>query len=177
MFMCSGQLFSHGDSARSSHTPARQRFATMWSSNSWRKCRIVVSTGFGAVCPSPHSEHSRMYAAQFVEHFQVRLRARAFRDSVQDAQRLVQSHAARNALAARLGVGELDEVPRHIHHAVVFVHHHHAARAHDRAQLRQALVIHRRVEHLVRNASARRSARLHRLDLLARSRRPHRCRR
>ena len=59
MFMCSGQEFSHGESARSSHTPARQRFARMWSSNSWRKWRMVVSTGFGALWPSPHSEVSR----------------------------------------------------------------------------------------------------------------------
>ena len=34
--------------------------ATMWSSNSWRKCRMVVSTGLGAVWPSPHSEQSRI---------------------------------------------------------------------------------------------------------------------
>ncbi len=60
MFMCSGQLFSHGDSASSVQMPATQRWETMWSSNSWRKCRMVVSTGLGAVWPSPHSEQSRM---------------------------------------------------------------------------------------------------------------------
>ena len=60
MFMCSGQLFSQGESASSSHTPARHRWARMWSSNSWRKCRMVVSSGLGAVCPSPHNEVSRI---------------------------------------------------------------------------------------------------------------------
>ncbi len=59
MFMCSGQEFSQGESARSSHTPARQRLARMWSSNSWRKCRSVVRTGFGALWPRPHSDVSR----------------------------------------------------------------------------------------------------------------------
>ena len=59
MFMCSGQEFSHGLSARSSQTPARQRRTRMWSSNSWRKWRSVVSTGFGALWPRPHSEVSR----------------------------------------------------------------------------------------------------------------------
>ena len=60
MFMCSGQLFSQGESARFSHTPARQRLARMWSSNSCRKWRMVVSTGLGAVCPRPHSDMSRI---------------------------------------------------------------------------------------------------------------------
>ena len=60
MFMCSGQLFSQGESARSSQTPARQRCARMWSSNSWRKCRMVVSSGLGAVWPRPHSDVSRI---------------------------------------------------------------------------------------------------------------------
>ena len=59
MFMWSGHEFSHGDSARSSQTPARQRFATMWSSNSWRKWRSVVRTGFGALWPRPQREVSR----------------------------------------------------------------------------------------------------------------------
>ena len=60
MFMCSGQLFSQGARASSVQIPAMQRWETMWSSNSWRKCRIVVSTGLGAVCPKPQSEQSRM---------------------------------------------------------------------------------------------------------------------
>ena len=60
MFMCSGQEFSHGESARSSHTPARQRLARMCSSNSLRKWRSVVSTGLGALPPSAHSEVSRI---------------------------------------------------------------------------------------------------------------------
>jgi len=44
-----GQLFSHGERASSWQTPARQWRATMWSSYSSRKWRMVVSTGLGAV--------------------------------------------------------------------------------------------------------------------------------
>ena len=44
---------------------------------------------------------------------------------------------AGNALAARFRMRELDEVARDVDHAVVFVHHHHAARAHDGSELRR----------------------------------------
>ena len=60
MFMRSGQLFSQGERASSWQTPARQRWATMWSSYSSRKWRMVVSTGLGADWPSAQSEHSRI---------------------------------------------------------------------------------------------------------------------
>ena len=103
--------------------------------------------------------------AQLIKQLQVMHRARAFGHAIQNPQGLIQSHPARNAFAARLGMRELDEVSLHVHHAVVFVHHNHAARSHDRAQLRQAFVVHRGIEHLVRNASARGAAGLHRLDL------------
>ena len=62
---------------------------------------------------------------------------------------------------------ELDEVAGHIHHAVVFIHHHDAAGAHDGAELRQGLVVHRGVEHLLRDAAAGGPAGLHGLDVLA----------
>ena len=88
----------------------------------------------------------------------------ALRESIEDPQGFVQTNPARDALAARLGMGELDEVARHIHHAVLFIHDHHAARSHDRAQLRQAFIVDGRIEHLDGNASARGTTRLHRLD-------------
>src|ERR1035441_9576206 len=59
-------------------------------------------------------------------------------------QSLVQSYPARGAFTARLGMSEFDKVAGDIYHAVVFVHHHHATRAHDRADLRQALIVHLR---------------------------------
>ena len=116
-------------------------------------------------------------AAQLVQPLQVVHAARALGDAVQDAQTLVQSDAAGNAFAARLGVGELDEVAGDVDHAVVFVHHHHAAGAHDGAQLRQAFVVHRGVEHLAGDAAAGRASGLHRLDGCGRRRRLRRCRR
>ena len=59
---------------------------------------------------------------------------------------------------------EFDEVAGHIDHAVVFVHDHHAAGAHDGADLRQALVVDGRVEHLDGDAAAGGPAGLHGLD-------------
>ena len=82
-------------------------------------------------------------------------------DGVEDAQGLVEADAAGDAFAAGLGVRELDEVAGHIDHAVVFVHDHHAAGAHDGADLREAFVIDRGVEHLHGNAAAGGSAGLH----------------
>ena len=61
-------------------------------------------------------------------------------------------------------MGELDEVAGDVHHAVVFIHHHHAAGAHDGADLGQGLVVHRGVEHLLRDAAARGAAGLDGLD-------------
>ena len=64
-------------------------------------------------------------------------------------------------------MGELDEVAGDVDHAVVFVHHDHAAGAHDRADLRERLVVDGRVEHVERDAAARGTAGLHGLDLAA----------
>ena len=105
MFMCSGQLFSHGDNARSWQTPARQRLARMWSSNSWRKWRSVVRTEFGADWPSPHSDVSRIIRAEFVQLGEVLLAAFALGDARQRAQRLVEADPAGRAFAARLRIG------------------------------------------------------------------------
>ena len=167
MFMCSGQLFSQGESARSSHTPGAAALGA----------DVVLEL----VAEVPHRGQQRIgrglsqaaergvadHAAHFVQPVEIGLGGAPARERVQDAQRLVQAHAAGNALAAGFRVGELDEVAGHVHHAVVFIHHHHAARAHDGAELRQRLVIHRGIEHLLRDAAARRAAGLHGLDLLA----------
>ena len=125
------------------------------------------AAGWARVWPRPHSEVSRIMRPISSRRSRSVSVARAARERVQDAQRLVEAHAAGNALAAGFRVGELDEVAGHVHHAVVFVHHHHAARAHDGAELRERLVVHRRIEHLLRDAAARGAAGLHGLDVLA----------
>ena len=48
---------------------------------------------------------------------------------------------------------------RHLDHVRVLIHDDHAARAHDRAELRQRLVIDRRVEHVRRECSRRKGRR------------------
>ena len=76
MFMCSGQLFSQGESARSSQTPARQRLARMWSSNSWRKWRMVVSSGLGARLAQAAERGVADHAAHFVQAVEIAARGR-----------------------------------------------------------------------------------------------------
>ena len=104
MFMCSGQLFSQGESASSSHTPAGQR----------RETNMV----FKLLAEVPHGGEHRIgrrlskaaeravanVTAQLVQGFQMLRRARAFGNAVQDAQTLVQANSARNAFAAGLRV-------------------------------------------------------------------------
>jgi len=59
MFMCSGQLFSQGESASSSHTP-RGTGGRGCGPRTRGGSAHVVSSGLGAVCPSPHNEVSRI---------------------------------------------------------------------------------------------------------------------
>ena len=107
------------------------------------------------------------HPSQFVQFVEVLLTTLAFGDARESAQGLVQSHPARRAFAAGFRAGELDEIAGDIDHAVVVVHHHHAARTHDRTEFSQRFEINRRIEHIVRNAAAGRSAGLHRLDVVA----------
>src|SRR5579864_8252094 len=90
---------------------------------------------------------------------------RSLGDTVQNPKAFVQTYATRDALAAGFRVGELDKVAGNVDHAVVFVHHDHAPGTHDGAELCEVLVVDRRVEHVVRDASAGRAARLNRFDL------------
>ena len=106
--------------------------------------------------------------AEFFQHLHVLRRGvHVARSPSQNAVHLVRSDAAWNALAARLGHAEVHEVFGHVDHAGAFVHHDHAARAHDRPRACQRFIIHRHVEAIGRQAAARRSARLHRLELAA----------
>src|SRR5579872_5404330 len=89
----------------------------------------------------------------------------AFGHTVQNAQALVQPDPAGDAFATRLGVSELDEIAGDVDHAIVFIHHDHAAGAHDGSELRQVLVVDCGVEHILRNTSTRGAAGLNGLDL------------
>src|SRR5579872_1830390 len=89
----------------------------------------------------------------------------AFGHTVQNAQALVQPDPAGYAFATRLGVSELDEIAGDVDHAIVFIHHDHAAGAHDGSELRQVLVVDCGVEHILRNTSTRGAAGLNGLDL------------
>ncbi len=139
MFMCSGQLFSQGESARSSQTPARQRLRADVVLELVPEVPHGGQHRVGRGLPEAAQRRVADHAAQLVQSCRgppplPSPSVNAFRM----LQRLVEAHAAGDALAAGLRVGELDEVARHVHHAVVFVHHHHAARAHDGAELAPA---------------------------------------
>ena len=167
MFMCSGQLFSHG-ATREILTDAgaaalRADVVLELVAEMAQRGQHRVRRGLAEPAQRGVADHP----AQFVEFGQVLLAAFALGDARERAQRLVEADAARRALAAGFGAGELDEVAGDVDHAVVVVHHHHAARAHDRAELAQRLEIDRRVEHVVRDAAAGRAAGLHRLDVVA----------
>src|ERR1035438_4756622 len=94
------------------------------------------------------------HSAQFIEEGHVIGDSTPIRDGIEYAERLVEPDPAWDAFAAGLGVGELDEVAGHIDHAVVFIHDHHAAGAHDGTNLRETLVVDRGVEHVDGNATA-----------------------
>ena len=89
------------------------------------------------------------------------------RDGGENAMHLVGAHAAWNALAAGLGHAEVHKIFRHVDHAGTFVHHDHAARAHDRSGARQRFVVHRHVQAVGGQAAARWPAGLHRFELAA----------
>ena len=97
----------------------------------------------------------------------VLLRAVAGADLLQVVEELAPADAARRALAAALVHREVEVELRDVHHAVRLVHDDEAARAHDRADLRERLVVDRRVEELRRDDAAGGPAGLRRLELVA----------
>ena len=104
-----------------------------------RKYRSVLSTGLGAVCPSPHRLVFLHQVAELFQQRQIRRRGLSGGDLLQDVVHLLRADAARNALAAGFGHAELHEELGHIHHAGGLVHHDHAARAHDGADASRAI--------------------------------------
>ena len=84
-------------------------------------------------------------AGQLFEFVQVRALRLARAKLVQNIQHPLGADAAEGAFAARLVLRELEEIARDIHHAGGVIQHHHPARTHDRADVAQRFVIHRRV--------------------------------
>ena len=108
MFMCSGQLFSQGDSARSWQTPARQRLA----SNVVLELVVEMPQGgqerVGRRLSEPAERRVADHPPEFVEVGEILLAPLALGDAGEDAQRLVQPDPAGRALAAGFGAGELE---------------------------------------------------------------------
>jgi hypothetical protein len=105
--------------------------------------------------------------AQPLQLFDVAFLALAVDDALQNLQHAPRADAARRALAAALVHGEIQEEAGDIHHAVVFVHHDHAAGTHHGADLGQRIVFDGYVQKLRRDAAARGAAGLHGLEFLA----------
>src|SRR5207248_1390216 len=77
------------------------------------------------------------------------------------------SFAAGNTPAARFVRIEMHDAPRHIHHAGVFVHHHHAAGTHHAASFGDAVVIHGKIDFVGSHQRAGAAAGNHRFQLFA----------
>ncbi len=97
----------------------------------------------------------------------VALPSLSFADPGQNLEHLPDALAAWGAFAARFGGKEIEKILRDIDHAGVFIHHDHAARAHDGADFGQLVEVDFRIQILRGNAASRRTARLDRLELLA----------
>ena len=93
--------------------------------------------------------------------------AAAVGDLVEIVEKLAAADTAGRALTAALVDREVEVELGDIDHAVGLVHDDQAAGTHDRADLREVLVVDRSVEELGRNDTARRTARLSRLELVA----------
>src|ERR1035437_1287964 len=107
------------------------------------------------------------HVAKFFQFREVARSSFAVRNFVEEVVHLHRARAAGDALAAGFIHAEFHEEARDLHHVRAVVHHDHAARTHDRAELAERFVIHRRVEMLRWNAAARWPARLHGFDLAA----------
>ena len=145
-------------------TPAGQVRSSMWARYSSRKNRSVLNTGFEALCPRPHRLVSVTISARLSQSSQVVAVRFAVADPFEQGVELHRADPARDALAARLVAAEAHEVLGDVDHARGVVHDDHAARAHDRADLGERLVIDGHVEVIRRDAPARWATGLHRLE-------------
>ena len=99
----------------------------------------------GRLPETAYREHARIMRASSSSVSRCLFRPTPIGDRIENPQCLIEPDSAGHALSARFRVSEFNEVSRYIHHAIVFIHHHHSARTHDRANLRQAFVIDWRV--------------------------------
>ena len=142
-----------------SQTPAGQRFSTTCARYSSRKYRRVLSTGFGQVWPrAQRLAFRRRSAALGASSSSVGI-ALAVNRVVEQLEDLRGANPAGNALAAGLVLAEVDEEPGDVDHAGRLVHHDHAARAHDRADLVERVVVDRHIQVLAPGCSRRRGRR------------------
>ena len=107
------------------------------------------------------------HSAQVFERLQVARPALARDDAIQNVQHAPRADPAIRALAARLVLRERKEISRDVHHAVGFVQHDEAARAHHGADAGQGLVIDGRVGERRGDASSGRAAHLDGLEPFA----------
>ena len=105
--------------------------------------------------------------AEVLEPLDVAGLALPLADPRDDLEHALGADATRRALAARLLLDELEEEPSDVDHAAVLVHDDEAARAHDRAELLQGVVVDGDVQVLGGDAAARRATHLCSLELLA----------
>src|SRR5581483_4100632 len=114
--------------------------------------------------PQPAEAGLLDVGAEALELIEVALDGLAVGHPVDQAERLDRPGPAWHAFAARLDHRELEEVAGHVDHAGRVVHHDHPARADDRAQPAQALVVQRHVQVVGRDAAAGWTAGLDRLE-------------
>src|SRR3954454_20096699 len=114
--------------------------------------------GIGGALPQAAEAGAPDQFAAFFEQVEVGAGGLPPPDLFEQAVHLLGAGAAGDALAAGLGHAELHEELGDVHHAGRFVHHDHAARAHDGPDRGERLVIHRRVEVRLRDTAPRRPA-------------------
>lgn len=109
-----------------------------------------IGRGFAQTAEAPLAD----LLGEPFEFWQVLLLALARAEPIQNVQHAAGTNSAEGAFAARLILGELQEVARDIDHAIRIIHHHQPARAHDRADFPERFVIHRRIGQARRDASS-----------------------
>ena len=98
------------------------------------------------------------------KNVQVAHPAFALGDPRQDIEHVFGAKSAGRTLSTGFGLGEGQEEAGHIHHARVFIHHDHAARSHDGADLLQGAVVDGQVQVLLGYTASGGTAHLYGLE-------------
>ena len=163
-----GQALEQGAETSAGHTPAAAVLVANVLDVLVAEMADRREDGVGRRLPEAAERGVLDHFAQFDESLDVGLFAAPFADAVEDFQHPLCAHAAGNALAARFLADELDEVAGDVDHATGFVHDDQPARAHDRAEFGERLVVQADVEVMLGDAAAGGAADLRGLELLAR---------